>query len=110
MNRAVDATRDLATNPEVAGVIAKARNGDELSDRERTQYGYVIRSVLYDVQEAFLLHREGRLDDGYWNTRGALTAVYLHPKAARLVYDSEKSQGILHAEFIAWVDAQIGAK
>ena len=107
VNRAVDATRDLAINPEVAAVIAKARNNENLNDRERTQYGYVIRSVLYDVQEAFLLHREGRLDDGYWETRGALTRVYLKSEAARAVYETEKGQGILHTEFVEWIDSQL---
>jgi hypothetical protein len=108
VNRAVDTTRALATNLEVAGIIAKARKGESLSSRELTQYGYVIRSMLYDVQEAFFLHREGRLDLAYWKTRGALIRVYLRPEAALAIYDSERGQGILHEEFIAWADSQLG--
>jgi hypothetical protein len=106
VDRAVDVTRDYAINPQVAEVIAKARSGDELSPQEHAQYGYVIRSVLYDIQEAFLLHREGRLDEGYWATRNSLIVVYLSPEIAYEVYRLEKEQGILHPDYAQWIDEQ----
>jgi hypothetical protein len=59
------------------------------------------------VQEAFLLHREGRLDEEYWKTRTALVLAYLALKPAREVYLQDKSRGVLHAEFVKWLDRAV---
>ena len=105
VNRSVDATLGFATNTELAAVIAKVRNGGELDGKEYTQFSYVVRGVLYDVQEAFLLHREGRLDEGYWSTREKLIISYLDPPIARQIYEENKVSGVLHPEYIRWLDA-----
>ena len=88
-------------------VLAKVREGAPLNTQEETQYGYVLRSVLYDVQEAFLLHEEGRLDEGYWSTRGALIQVYLSSDLAHEIYRKEKQQGLLHPKFSKWIDQNV---
>ena len=105
VNRSVDATMSFATNTEIAGVLAKVRNGGNLDDKEHTQFSYVVRGVLYDVQEAFLLHSEGRLDDGYWSTREKLIITYLEPPIARQIYEENKMRGVLHPEYIKWLEA-----
>lgn len=104
VNRAHTAVISWATSSELAGLIVKSRNGEPLSDVERVQLDYALRAVLYDVQEAFLLHREGRLSGGYWRTRQALVLGYFSTPAARERYQQQKSIGVLHEDFVAWLD------
>jgi len=105
VNRAHSATMGFATNPEIAGVMAKVAEGRELTPLELSQYAFSVRAVLYDVQEAFLLHREGRLDEEYWKTRTALILDYLAQTPARDAYLRIKSRGLLHSEFVKWLDS-----
>ena len=104
VNRAHSATMGFATNPEIAGVMAKVAEGRELTPLEQSQYAFSVRAVLYDVQEAFLLHREGRLSEEYWKTRTALILDYLAQTPARDAYLQVKSRGLLHSEFVKWLD------
>ena len=68
VGRSHTATNNVATSPTLAGAFGKVEAGEPLSPAEQVQYGFFVRAMLYDVQEAFLLHREGGLDDAYWNT------------------------------------------
>lgn len=107
VDRSFSATGNVASNPELAGAIAKVAQESELNPRERTQYAYFVRSLLYDVQEAFLLHREGRLGDAYWETRGAIFKAYMNFAPARDVYRRDKTLGVMHDEFVSWADEAI---
>jgi hypothetical protein len=88
-------------------VVAKVSEGANLSAVERTQYGYIVRTVLYDVQEAYLLNRVGRLDYEYWSTRASIILAYLAPQAARDIYHRDASIGALHAGFMQWLDSAL---
>jgi hypothetical protein len=68
-----------------------------------------VRGLLYDIQEAFLLHQEGRLDDEYWRTRAAIVLAYLSRSTARDVYERDKSLGVLHSDYVRWLDMILGA-
>lgn len=103
ITRAMDATADSA-RPDISGLIVKASEGENLSAVERTQYGYVVRRVLYDVQEAYLLNLEGRLDEEYWDTRASIVLAYLEPMAARDIYHRDVSIGALHPDFVRWLN------
>jgi len=108
VDRAHEATMSIATSPELAEVMAKASQGAELSLSERSQHRYALRAVLYDLQEAFLLNREGRLDEEYWRTRQALILTYLSTETAYDVYLQDKSRGVLHRDFVEWLDRALG--
>lgn len=105
--RSHTATIDFARSPELAAVFAKAASNKTLTLTEQWQYGYFVRAVLYDVQEAFLLHREGRLENEYWDTRSALLRVYLASDTAIGIYEDIKSKGLLHVDFVDWVDEHV---
>jgi len=109
VNRSHSASLLMATNKDLATVLAKATAGEPMDGTERRQLASAIRAVLYDTQEAFLLNREGRVDEGYWATRGALVSLYLANPASRSAYDEMKSRGLLLGDFTAWVDGIIGA-
>ena len=107
VGRAHEATAGFALSPELSAVLAKVASGDSLTSGERVQYGYLIRSMLYDVQEAMVLNREGRLDDAYWETRAAVARSYMTSPLARSVYQREKELGTLLPDFVAWMDQSI---
>ena len=107
VGRAHAAVRGFAADPQLANIIARAGAGDSLSAAERVQYGYVLRAVLYDVQEAFVLHGEGRLDDEFWLTRSALVNAYLSNPVALDLYTRDRAQGTMLGEFTGWVDSMI---
>ena len=60
--------------------------------------------MQYDVQEAYLLYIEGRLDDDYWRTRDAIFRAYMETSAAREVYRRDRTLGVLHGDFVIWAD------
>lgn len=105
--RAHEATAGFALSPELSAVLAKVAAGDALTSGEQVQYGYLIRSMLYDVQEALVLNREGRLDDAYWETRAAVARSYMSRPLARSVYESDKALGTLLPDFVAWMDESV---
>lgn len=107
VGRAHQATNSFAQNPEIAVIIAKVQRSDSLTDAEMIQYGYLIRAVLYDVQEAFVLNREGRLDDAYWTTRAAVAKIYMAQPLAKQIYERNKSLGTLLPDFTDWVDQSV---
>jgi len=108
VNRSHSASLSFAENPELSAVLTKVAAGESISSTEQRQFSYVVRAVLYDAQEAFLLNREGGLDAGYWATRSALISVYLAEPPAREAYEVMKSRGLLDRDFVLWVDHVIG--
>ncbi len=104
VNRAHLATMTFGSQPGISNVIARARSGETLTDDELTQFGYVMRSVLYDAQEAYLLHEEGQLETAYWETRKGLAISYLASETGRKLYERDKVLGVYHAGFVELLD------
>ena len=98
------AVGNAAANAELALALSKPAEGEPLTPAELAQYQYFIRGLLYDIQEGFLLHQEGRLDDEYWRTRAAIVLAYLSQEEARAVYQSNKVLGVLHSDYVRWLD------
>ncbi len=107
VGRAHQATISFALDPGLSEILAKVQNSDPLTDAESIQYGYLIRAVLYDVQEAFVLNQEGRLDDAYWATRAAVARAYMAQPPARQIYERDKALGTLLPEFTDWVERSV---
>jgi hypothetical protein len=110
IGRAHAATNGAATNSELAAAMAKSTNGETLTPTESVQYGYFIRGLMYDVQEAFLLRQEERLDEEYWSTRASLFEAIMTGETARSVYDTDKELGILHVDFVSWAEQKMGVE
>ena len=108
IGRAHTATLALASNPQPSGAVAKLANGEPLSGVELIQYEYFVRGLQYDVQEAFMLRTEGRLDEEYWQTRAALFGVTMSQETAQAVYRRDREFGLLLPDFVHWADQQLG--
>jgi hypothetical protein len=107
VGRAHFATSSIAANAELAEAYAKVSIGETLTPTELVQFGFAIRAMLYDIQEAFLLHEELSLDEDYWRTRVALFDSFMNQQLAKDVYMREKQLGILHVDFVAWADSTL---
>ena len=107
VNRSFAATHGASANPELAAIVAKLADGKSLTPAESVLYGYFVRGMLYDIQEAYLLYLEGRLDEEYWQTRAAIAMAYMTNAPARDVYHRDKSIGALHQSFVKWMDQSI---
>lgn len=110
INRSALAVGNAASNPELALALSKPAGGQPLTPAELAQYQYFVRGLLYDIQEGFLLHEEGRLDDEYWRTRSAIVLAYLAEPLAREVYARDKSLGVLHDDYVRWLDMALQAQ
>ncbi len=104
---AMSATLSVSTNPALALAISKSNAGEELSTTEMSQYSYFIRAMLLDIQNAYLLNEEGRLDSQYWDTRSALVLSYLGLPLALEIYKRDKGLGTLDSRFTEWLDEQL---
>jgi hypothetical protein len=110
ISRAHSSVFALATNPELSEIVTKVSEGSSLTPTELTQYGYLVRGVIYDVQEAYLLYLEGRLDEDYWTTRANIVLAYLDPEPARNVYLRDRSLGAYEPAFEEWMDQALQMK
>ena len=71
------------------------------------QYAFFVRGLLYDIQEAYLLHREERLSDEYWSTRQAIFTTYMRNELARAVYRRDSALGVLQPKFVEWANGKL---
>lgn len=104
---AISATQLIAGNTELAAIFSKIENNEELTNAENIQYSYFVRSLLYDIQNAYLLHLEGRLEDSYWATRAVLLKTYLDRPASRSIIERDKDLGNLDERFVLWLNAEM---
>lgn len=107
ISRSNTAVVNVAGNAALALTLSKPSQGVPLTPEELAQHQYFVRGMLYDVQEGFLLHLEGRLDDEYWRTRAAVVLAYLSQEEARAVYARDKALGVLHSDYVRWLDAAL---
>ena len=109
VNRSFNATGRVATFTELAEAHHKVATGKELGGREAVQYAFFVRGLLYDIQEAYLLRREERLGDEYWNTRQAIFTAYMRNEIARTVYRRDSAMGVLQPQFVEWANRQLAS-
>jgi hypothetical protein len=107
VSRSLIATHTAASSPELARALAKAAEGETLTTLEMAQYTYFVRGMQYDIQEAYLLYIEGRLDEAYWLTRASIFKAYMETSGGREVYSRHKALGVLHADFVRWADQNL---
>ena len=76
-SRASDFQLAVAQNDAILAVVAKLFRGHALSRDEEVRLHFVLGCLFRATEEAFLQHREGFLEDDYWNKRGNLMLNYL---------------------------------
>ena len=79
--------------------------GKELSPQEQVRLQFFLGCLFRATEEAFLQHRDGFLEDEYWNKRGNLMLNYLrYPGMFEAWQDRFRST--YHSAFTEWVESQ----
>lgn len=97
----------VTEHPELNETLAKLENGLEVTDRELTNLQSFAGAQLRLAEEAYLLYIEGRLDESYWATRGALAVGILSTPEMRDYYEQARDRGWFVPEFAHWIDANV---
>ncbi len=82
----------------------------ELTTAERDRLTAYIGALLRTTEEAFLLNRDGLLDDEYWMTRASVMMAALRTDHARQIYIQTRDAGFYTSDFIAWADPVLRSK
>ena len=76
----------------------------ELTETEQDRLTAYIGALLRTTEEAFLLYRDGLLDEEYWLTRAGVMVAALRSDVARAVYINTRDSGFYTGGFVAWAD------
>ncbi len=82
----------------------------ELTDPERNYVIAYIGALLRTSEEAYLLYRDGMLDEEYWGTRAGVLLAALRSSVARQVYFDTRDAGFYTPDFVRWADSAIMEK
>ncbi len=97
----------LMTNPQWADVFDRRIAGEELSSAEETQYFAYSVAVLKLAEEAFLVYRDGRLDEEIWQTRANFALNFFSFEQDREVWEINRGSGNYVPGFVEWFDAAL---
>ncbi len=82
----------------------------ELTEVEQDRLTAYIGALLRTTEEAFLLYRDGLLDEEYWMTRAGVMLAALRTQVARRVYVRTRDAGFYTNDFVVWADQALVAK
>ena len=82
----------------------------EPTDAERDRLTAYIGALLRTTEEAFLLNRDGLLDDEYWMTRASVMIAALRTDNARQIYIRTRDAGFYTSDFAVWADSALKSK
>lgn len=104
-SRAGDFQLAVAQNDQLLAVVAKLFRQEPLSPQEEIRLHFLLGCLFRAVEEAYLQHRDGFLDDEYWAKRGNLMLNYLrYPGMFEAWRDRLRST--YHPAFVEWVESQ----
>ncbi len=76
----------------------------ELTEDEQDRLTAYIGALLRTTEEAYLLYRDGLLDEEYWMTRAGVMVAALRTDVARTVYVRTRDSGFYTGAFVDWAD------
>ena len=87
-------------------------SGDDvdLTESEQNHLTAYIGALLRTTEEAYLLHRDGMLEEEYWTTRARVMLAALRSPKARQVFFDTRDAGFYTSDFTAWANSAIEEK
>jgi hypothetical protein len=82
----------------------------ELTAVEQDRLTAYIGALLRTTEEAYLLNRDGLLDDEYWMTRAGVMMAALRTDEARQIYVQTRALGFYTSDFADWADQALKSK
>lgn len=94
-----------AQNDEILAVVTKLFRQEELSPQEEVRLHFFLGCLLRATEEAFLQHRDGFLEDEYWDKRANLMLNYLRYPG---IFEGWRNRlrSTYHSAFVEWVESQ----
>ena len=74
----------------------------ELTETEQNYLTAYIGALLRTTEEAYLLYRDGMLDEEYWKTRAGVMIAALRSPRARQIFFNTRDAGFYTPDFAAW--------
>jgi hypothetical protein len=103
--RASDLQLSVAQNNDILAAVAKLFQGKEMSPEESIRLHFFLGGLFRATEEAFLQHREGFLEDEYWNTRARLMINYLRYPGMFEAW-KERLRSVYHPAFVEWIERE----
>ncbi len=82
----------------------------ELTTAEQDRLTAYIGALLRTTEEAYLLNRDGLLDDEYWMTRAGVMMAALRTDEARQIYVRTRDAGFYTSDFADCADQALESK
>lgn len=100
-----------STSPEIAALVVKVRNDEELTDVERYQYGSHLGQILRLAEEGYLQYLDDNLSSEYWQTRARNTVdSRMNSRLSRELYYEWSELGWFTRQFTEWLDDELELK
>jgi len=74
----------------------------ELTETEQNYLTAYIGALLRTTEEAYLLYRDGMLEEEYWKTRASVMITALRSPNARQIFFKTRDAGFYTSDFAAW--------
>ncbi len=87
-----------------------SRENEELGEDEQRYVTAYVGALLRTTEEAFLLYKDGLLDEEYWLTRARVMLAALRYDAAHEVYMQTRNAGFYTPDFVAWADEALAER
>ena len=94
----------------ITRLLFESYDETNLSDAERDRLTAYIGALLRTTEEAFLLYRDGMLEDEYWQTRARVMLAALRSELARKIYYDTRDAGFYTSDFKAWANDAISER
>ena len=85
-------------------IFATNIDSTQLSELEQDRLIGYVGALLRTTEEAYLLYRDGMLDEEYWGSRANVMLTILRTEITRKIYYKTKEGGFYTGDFASWVD------
>ena len=87
-----------------------AEESAELTVEDRRYVIAYVGALLRTTEEAFLLYRDGLLDEEYWLTRARVMMAALSTRHGYEAYLQTRKAGFYTSDFMAWADEALAER
>lgn len=94
----------------ITRLLFDSYDGSSITEEERDRLTAYLGALLRTTEEAFLLYRDGMLDEEYWSTRAGVMLAAMRSDVARQIYYDTRDAGFYTGDFAAWADDAISER
>lgn len=92
---------------QISRLLFQANDNINLTELEQNQVTAYVGALLRTTEEAFLLYRDGMLEEEYWQTRAGVMLAAMRSEIARGFYYDTRDAGFYTSDFVSWANQAI---